>query len=100
MNKVESAVQVTHLPTGLQVRCGTERSQLQNKANALALLRARLLEAQREKQTAERAADRKAQVGVGARGDKRRTIRCQDDQVVDHVTGRRWKLKEYLRGEW
>jgi protein subunit release factor A len=43
---------------------------------------------------------RKAQLGVGARGDKRRTVRMQDEQVNDHVTGRRWRLKDYLRGDW
>lgn len=67
---------------------------------ALALLRARLWEAQRDRDAQARAADRKAQVGVGARGDKRRTIRCQDDQVNDHVTGRTWTLRAYLRGDW
>lgn len=99
-NKTDSAVQITHLPTGLQVRCETERSQHQNKENALGLLRARLLGAEQEKQSAARSSDRKAQIGTGMRGDKVRTIRYQDDQVVDHRTGRRWKLKEYLRGEW
>lgn len=100
VNTTDSAVQVKHLPTGMMVRSETEKSQVQNKANALALLRARLWEAEREKAAGDRARDRKQQVGVGARGDKRRTLRAQDDQVVDHVTGRRWKLKNYLRGEW
>lgn len=99
-NKVDSAVQITYLPTGLQVRCETERSQHQNKASAMALLRAKLLEAQRTRERDARTDARRQQVGSGMRGDKRRTIRCQDDQVVDHVTGRRWKLREYLRGEW
>lgn len=99
-NMTSSAVQVKHIPTGLLVRAESERSQRQNKETALALLRARLWRAQQEAQDAARAADRKAQVGVGARGDKRRTIRVQDEQVHDHVTGRRWRLKDYLRGEW
>lgn len=99
-NVTDSAVQLTHLPTGLMVRVETERSQHQNRATALALLRLRLWEAQQERLNASRAADRKQQVGVGARGDKRRTIRCQDGQVNDHITGRRWNLKEYLRGDW
>jgi peptide chain release factor 1 len=99
-NKTETCVIVKHLPTGLQVRCETERSKEQNQRTALALLRARLWEAQRNRVVSERAADRKAQVGSGMRGDKRRTIRCQDGQVNDHVTGRRWELKAYLRGDW
>jgi len=99
-NMTDSAVQVTHLPSGIQVRCETERSQKQNKASAIALLRARLWEAEHKKATDERAADRKRQVGIGARGDKRRTIAVQRDDVVDHITGRRWRLREYLRGEW
>jgi peptide chain release factor 1 len=99
-NMTDSAVQLTHKPTGLMVRCESERSQHQNRATALALLRARLWEAHREKERAARAAERKQQVGIGARGDKRRTIRCQDGAVNDHVTGQRWGLKEYLRGNW
>ena len=99
-NVTDSAVQVTHKPSGLMVRCETERSQLQNRVSAIALLRARLWEAEREKARAARAADRKTQVGVGARGDKRRTIAVQRDEVVDHVTGRRWRLREYLAGNW
>lgn len=99
-NKTDSAVQLTHLPTGLVVRCESERSQHRNKATALATLRARLL-AQRNGEAAARAADaRRSQVGSGMRGDKRRTIRCQDGQVHDHITGRRWRLADYLRGEW
>jgi peptide chain release factor 1 len=99
-NKTESTVLLTHAPTGLQVRCETSRSQLQNRQTALALLRARLHAREAERLHGERAADRRQQVGSGMRGDKRRTIRCQDGVVVDHVTGRRWRLKDYLRGEW
>lgn len=100
VNKTDSAVQLTHKPTGLMVRVETERSQHQNRATALALLRARLWEAERTRKANEREANRKAQVGSGMRGDKRRTIRAQDGQVNDHPTGRRWNLKEYLRGDW
>jgi peptide chain release factor 1 len=100
VNKTDSAVQLTHKPTGLMVRVETERSQHQNRATALALLRARLWEAEQEKVNAARAHNRRIQLGSGMRGDKRRTIRVQDGQVNDHVTGQAWQLKAYLRGDW
>lgn len=99
-NKVETCVIVKHLPTGLTVRCESERSQHQNRANAMALLRARLWEAERNKVIGDRADQRKQQVGSGMRGDKRRTIRCQDGVVNDHVTGQQWRFKNYERGDW
>lgn len=99
-NKTESTVQLTHRPTGIQVRCEDSRSQLHNRATALSLLRARLWQAERARVDGERAADRRRQVGSGMRGDKRRTIRCQDGVVTDHVTGRRWSLRDYERGNW
>lgn len=99
-NTTDSCIQVTHKPTGIQVRCDTERSQHQNRASALASLRARLWEEEQRRLAGDRASARRAQVGSGMRGDKRRTIRAQDDQVHDHVTGRRWRLREYLKGEW
>ena len=99
-NVTDSAVQVTHLPSGLTVRCETERSQKQNLASAIALLRARLWEAANTQATSTRAADRKQQVGAGAKADKRRTVRMQDGIVTDHVLGTKWNLKAYMRGEW
>ena len=99
-NKVSSAVQLWHKATGIMVRCEAERSQLQNRNTAMALLRARLLEAKESAAHGSESATRKAQLGCGARGDKRRTVREQDDQVNDHITGRRWRLKDYLRGDW
>jgi peptide chain release factor 1 len=82
------------------VRVDGGRSQHQNRQAALALLRARLWEEQRQAAAAQREAERRAQTGSGERGDKRRTIRCQDGVVVDHVLGQRWPLRQYLRGEW
>lgn len=99
-NKTESTVIVKHLPTGMQVRCETSRSQLVNREAALALLRARLWQEVEARRQGARADDRRRQIGSGMRGDKRRTVRCQDGSVVDHPTGRRWSLKPYLRGEW
>jgi peptide chain release factor 1 len=99
-NKVSSAVQLRHLPSGLMVRCESERSQHANRKNALSLLRARLWGQRTAAVNGMEAAQRKAQVGSGMRGDKRRTIREQDGQVIDHISGRRWRLKEYIRGEW
>ena len=99
-NKTESCVVLKHVPSGLMVRAETERSQSQNRSLAMGLLRARLWEAEQERLRSARAADRKAQVGVGSRGDKRRTIAVQRDDVVDHVTGRRWRLRDYLSGQW
>lgn len=99
-NMTDSAVQITHRPTGLMVRMETERSQRQNLENAKALIRARLWAAEKHAKVEERNRLRQEQVGSGMRGDKRRTIRVQDGQVNDHLDGRHWKLKEYLRGEW
>lgn len=63
-------------------------------------MRAKLVNAQEMATSNSEAATRKAQLGCGARGDKRRTIRMQDEQVNDHITGKRWRLKDYLRGDW
>jgi peptide chain release factor 1 len=87
-----------HLPSGLQVRCQTERSQFRNKQLALALLTARLQERSSRGAHAERSADRKEQLGAGQRGDKRRTIRVRDGQVKDHITGKTWRYADYIAG--
>jgi peptide chain release factor 1 len=99
-NKTESAVQLKHTPTGLMVRCESERSQSLNKETARQVLRARLWQLEQDRISGARASDRKRQVGSGMRGDKRRTIRTQDDVVNDHETGKQWRYKDYARGNW
>lgn len=100
LQKTDSSVQILHVPTGLIVRCETERSQSYNKATAMAILRARLHHGLVAQANAERASDRRRQIGSGQRGDKRRTVAVQRDSVVDHVTGRAWRFGDYERGKW
>lgn len=71
-----------------------------NRELALRVLAARVAERARSAVQGERDADRRRQLGSGMRGDKRRTIRTQDDQVNDHVDGRTWRFKAYARGDW
>lgn len=91
---------MTHIPTGIRVRVETERSQHMNRETAMRLIRSRVFEARQKSDTAARAADRKQQVGGGARGDKIRTIRAQDGQVTDHQTNNQIKYKDYIKGKW
>ena len=98
-NKTDSCVDIKHKPTGIVVSIDG-RSQHANKALALEILSAKLLAKQRERGIVERNQNRKTQVGCGQRGDKRRTIRIQDNQVVDHILGKTTTYKEYVKGNF
>jgi peptide chain release factor 1 len=84
VNKVATAIRMTHLPTGIVVVCQDERSQLQNKVKALSVLRTRLLDIERRKQEEQITSDRRSQVGTGERAEKIRTYNYPQDRVTDH----------------
>jgi peptide chain release factor 1 len=97
-NKTESAVEVTHIPTGLRVRCDRGRRQGENKVEVLEILRERLQDLQLGRAHRETNAGRQGQIGSGQRGDKIRTVQVQHDAVRDHRNGQRIKLDEWIAG--
>jgi peptide chain release factor 1 len=100
VNTTDSAVRITHLPTGIVVSMQDERSQLQNRARALQVLRARLLEAAERERDAERSAERRAQVGGGGRSEKIRTYNYKENRLTDHRIGFTiYRLADVLAGD-
>ena len=99
VNTTDSAVRITHVPTGIVVAMQDERSQLQNRDKAMRVLRARLYEENRARRQAEQAAVRKAQVGTGERAEKIRTYNFPQDRVTDHRVGVNGRLEDVLAGD-
>ncbi len=100
VNTTDSAVRITHLPTGVITQCQDEKSQHKNKAKAMTVLRSRILEAERVKKNKERAQDRKIQVGSGDRSERIRTYNYPQGRVTDHrISLTLYKLEQILKGE-
>ena len=99
INKTESAIRITHLPTGTVVECQDERSQHKNRDKAMRILRSRILEAEREKQASEIAGERRSQVGTGDRSERIRTYNYPQGRLTDHRIGLTlYKLEAILNG--
>jgi peptide chain release factor 1 len=100
VNTTDSAVRITHLPTGIVVSMQDERSQLQNRNRAMTVLRSRLLELAEQERDAERSASRRAQAGGGGRGEKIRTYNFKENRLTDHRIGFTvYRLADVLAGD-
>src|SRR5277367_4932969 len=100
VNKTDSAIRITHLPTGIVVECQDERSQHKNRSRALSLLKARLLAAEREKQRKEQSATRKSLVGTGDRSERIRTYNFPQGRMTDHrINLTLYKLADIMNGD-
>ncbi len=100
VNKTESAVRITHLPSGISVSSQTERNQLQNKINAMSILKAKLFQKQREKKMKKMKRKRRSQIGQGGRAEKIRTYNFPQNRITDHRIQEDWhNIDDAMDGE-